>query len=81
MLYKEILVFIEVRFRKNNIFGDGLESVTYAKQKKLRYTAQLFLQKNNQYKNARFDVVSMSKKTQTVFNRQRYTFNWVTNAF
>lgn len=81
MLDNETLVFVEVRFRKNNMFGGGLESITYTKQKKLRYTAELFLQQNSQYKNARFDVVSMSKKTQTVFSRQRYTFNWVTNAF
>lgn len=81
MLDDDTLVFVEVRFRKNNAFGGGLESITYSKQKKLRQTAELFLQQNNQYKNARFDVVSMSKNTQTMFNRQRYTFDWVTNAF
>ena len=45
MLENNILVFIEVRYRKNNNFGGALESVTYAKQKKLRNTAELYLQK------------------------------------
>ena len=81
MTNKNVLVFIEVRFRKNNNFGDGLESITVAKQKKLRKTAELYLQQNNQYKNARFDVVSMSTKTQTMPSKQPYTFDWINNAF
>ena len=81
MLDNETLVFVEVRFRKNNTFGGGLESITYAKQKKLRYTAELFLQQNSQYKNARFDVVSKTKKTKNIFNKQRYACNWLTNEF
>lgn len=81
MLDKKILVFVEVRFRKNDFFGGGLESITPTKQKKLRRTAELYLQQNNQYKNARFDVVSMSKNTQTKDAKQQYTFDWITNAF
>ncbi|MCK5395431.1 MAG: YraN family protein [Gammaproteobacteria bacterium] len=81
MLDKTTLVFIEVRFRKNNTFGGGLESITHSKQKKLRNTAELYLQQNNQYKNARFDVVSMSKNTQTSSDKPEYTFEWITNAF
>ena len=81
MTDKNILVFVEVRFRKNNNFGGGLESITMTKQKKLRKTAELYLQQNNQYKNARFDVVSMSTKTQTSNNKQEYTFDWIKNAF
>jgi putative endonuclease len=81
MLDKNMLVFVEVRFRKNNNFGDGLESITAAKQRKLRRTAELYLQQNSQYENARFDVVSMSKSTQTRPGRQQYTFDWISNAF
>lgn len=81
MLDKKILVFVEVRFRKNTNYGGGLESITMAKQKKLRKTAELYLQQNSQYDNARFDVVSMSKNTQTKLARQPYTFDWITNAF
>ncbi len=81
MLDKKVLVFVEVRFRKNNNFGGALESITLAKQKKLRKTAELYLQKNRQYENARFDVVSMSTNTQTELNRQQYAFDWISNAF
>jgi len=81
MLDKKTLVFVEVRFRKNNCFGGGLESITATKQQKLRHTAELFLQQNRQYENARFDVVSMSKNTQTKHNKPTYTFDWIENAF
>ena len=81
MLDKNMLVFVEVRYRKNNNFGGGLESITTTKQQKLRKTAELYLQINQHYKNARFDVVSMSKTNQTSDNQQKYIFEWITNAF
>jgi putative endonuclease len=81
MLDKKMLVFVEVRFRKNNQFGGALESITLSKQAKLRRTAELYLQKNSQHKNARFDVVSMSKNTQTRIDNQVYIFDWIVNAF
>jgi putative endonuclease len=81
MLDKKVLVFVEVRFRKNDNYGGGLESITPAKQQKLRRTAELFLQQNDHFKNARFDVVSMSKNTQTKDSKQQYTYDWVTDAF
>ena len=81
MTDKNVLAFIEVRFRKNNKFGGGLESITVTKQQKLRKTAELYLQQNNQYINARFDVVSMSTIAQTSNNKQEYTFDWIKNAF
>ncbi|RKZ56559.1 MAG: YraN family protein [Gammaproteobacteria bacterium] len=81
MLDKNMLVFVEVRFRKNNNFGGGLESITAAKQRKLRNTAELYLQQNRQYENARFDVVAMSGNTQTRLGKQQYTFDWIKNAF
>ena len=81
MLDKNMLVFVEVRFRKNNNFGGGLESITAAKQRKLRRTAELYLQQNDKHKNARFDVVSMSKNNQTSNNKQEYTYDWIKNAF
>ena len=76
-----VLVFIEVRFRKNKNFGGGLESITHAKQQKIRRTAELYLQKNSQYKNARLDVVAMSAASTSWTGKQRYTFDWIKNAF
>jgi len=90
MLDGDTLVFTEVRFRSNTGFGDGLDSITQAKQEKLRRAAEHYLQHHG-YGIARFDVVSVSKKNQT--SRQRigflhsllgdacYEFKWVTNAF
>lgn len=58
----EQLVFVEVRFRKQNHFGSGAETVTAAKQAKLIKTAQVFLQSHPKLGKlaARFDVVSIS---------------------
>ncbi len=84
MLDTNILAFIEVRFRKNNAFGGAVASITTKKQQKIRRTAELYLQQNTRYKNARFDVVAMSPAAQTShFHRpvNPYTFNWIKNAF
>lgn len=72
------LVFVEVRFRKNDNYGGGLESITFNKQNKLRKTAELYLQQNSQHEFARFDVVSMSRSSQ---DDKRYTFDWIRDAF
>jgi len=80
MLHNKNLVFVEVRFRQNPFYGGGLESITPAKQKKLRKTAEYYLQQNPQYKNARFDVVAMSKSSADT-GKSHYTYNWIQNAF
>ena len=92
MLDGDTLVFTEVRFRSNSGFGDGLDSITRAKQDKLRRSAEHYLQQQG-YCNARFDVVSVSKKNQTSGHRPRprflrslsgddvYDFKWVPDAF
>ncbi len=73
----DYLVFIEVRSRKNMGFGSALESITTAKQNKLRKTADYFLLKNTQLNNklARFDIIIVPTTT-------RYDqINWLKNAF
>jgi len=65
MQEKQVLVFIEVRYRKHNQYGSGAESITNSKQRKLIRTANWYLQQNpksNQYA-CRFDVISMSAGT------------------
>ncbi len=71
------LVFIEVRYRRNNNFGSGAETITPGKQRKLLATAACYLQRNPQQADrpARFDVVSM------VMENSRYSINWIRNAF
>ncbi len=54
-----VLVFIEVRYRKNTYFGSALESITSRKIAKIKKGAQHFLQKNPYYQRyyCRFDVI------------------------
>ena len=44
---KELIVFIEVRYRNTQRYGCGLESVTRGKQRKIIRTALQYLQKYN----------------------------------
>ncbi len=57
-----VLVFIEVRYRRNKNFGGASMSVTPAKQRKIALTALQFLQKNNKTElPCRFDVVALGE--------------------
>ena len=62
---QQTLVFVEVRFRSRDDYGDAAESVDAYKQRKLVSTAEHFLQahSNFQDKPCRFDVVSVSPNT------------------
>lgn len=83
----QAVVFIEVRFRKNDAFGNGGASVTNKKQLKIIKTASLYLQKNYKNSSCRFDVVdvsycrSTSKNTLTKTTSREYFINWVRDAF
>ena len=57
---KDILVFVEVKYRKNNVFGMPREAVDYHKQRKIRLVATSYINKyklNN--KPCRFDVLEI----------------------
>ena len=78
------LIFVEVRFRKNNFYGGALESVTTQKQQRVLNTAEEYLQKETKLKNGRIDVVAMSQKAQNKPDKsseENYTFEWIKNAF
>ncbi len=54
------IVVVEVRARASNYFGSPLESVTHAKQKKLRGATKKFLASEvRTYGSVRFDVASV----------------------
>ncbi|MDD5167375.1 MAG: YraN family protein [Syntrophales bacterium] len=58
-----VLVFIEVRSRRSEGFGDPLESVTVVKQRKLSRIALFYIQKHNlQNREARFDVLGITMR-------------------
>ena len=58
----EILRFIEVKYRKNNSFGEPYEAVTKSKQRKIIKTARWYLNLNAKYQNSlcSFDVISIT---------------------
>ncbi|WP_044470953.1 YraN family protein [Mannheimia massilioguelmaensis] len=61
MLEDETIVFVEVRQRKNDIYGSAIESVDYYKQQKWVDAASLWLARQNKSledTNCRFDLVA-----------------------
>lgn len=58
LLQRDILVFVEVKTRKNDYFVFARESVSLSKQKKIRSVANTFISQNNiNFKEIRFDVI------------------------
>jgi putative endonuclease len=68
----ETLVIVEVRFRKNAIFGSALESVTHSKQVKISATTEVYLNSLDEMPRMRFDVVGILGNGE---------LQWVKNAF
>jgi putative endonuclease len=73
----DTLVFVEVRQRKNNLYGSPLETVSAAKKHKLRRTAEHFLlvRKVPTHQALRFDVVGILGTGTDI------RIDWVQNAF
>lgn len=75
MQHHDTLVFIEVRYRKNNDFGGAIASITPGKQQKIHKTALFYMQKKGREFNARFDVIAFNGKDNNL------TTEWIQNAF
>ena len=56
---RKFLVFVEVKLRKTDRYGQAREFVTASKQQKIRTTAMLWLQSHPNYRQPRFDVVEI----------------------
>ncbi|HHT7628722.1 YraN family protein [Pasteurella multocida] len=64
---QDTLVFVEVRQRKNAVFGSAVESVDWEKQKKWLNAASLWLTQQNRSledTDCRFDLIAFGKTTQ-----------------
>jgi len=59
---EEYTVFVEVKARKNTLFGMPCEAVTKAKQRKLIIAAQRYLEQSEEEVPVRFDVVEILYK-------------------
>lgn len=67
------LVFVEVRYRRNNAFGGAAESITSSKRRKLLRAARHYMAAHRQFPACRFDAV--------LLNGDRPDIDWVMNAF
>lgn len=74
-----VLVFVEVRYRRNPRFGTGADTVTRAKQDKLVKTALYYLQHHPRHAHwpTRFDVVSVSAPDR----QPEWQVEWIRDAF
>lgn len=66
----EVLVFVEVRLRRDDRHGGAAASVTPAKQRRLLIASQLYLQRFRQPPPCRIDVVALDGQK----------CNWIRNA-
>lgn len=57
--YKNILVFVEVKTRKNNKLGLPLEAITKTKYKNIKTGVYSYITENPIYKNYRIDAISI----------------------
>ena len=70
---QDTLVFIEVRYRKNNDFGGALASITKRKQDKIVKTAKHYLAQLDNEPYCRFDAIAI--------DQQSLSPQWIQNAF
>ena len=77
MLDGDTLVFVEVRYRRDDRFGGGAVSVDIHKRRKLVRAAQMFLQRHHRYADSacRFDVVEADGDPEAP------RLNWLRDAF
>ncbi len=68
----DIIVFVEVRYRKTSRYGGALLSIDPRKQARIIRTAQHYLQYRAPNAQARFDVVAVEGDND---------INWIKNAF
>jgi putative endonuclease len=83
MADSDVLVFVEVRYRRNDCYGGAIVSVDTRKQLKIRHTAAYYLQANPQLQccSCRFDVIGLSRAPESVLHRGHEHLDWIKNAF
>lgn len=71
----EVLVFVEVRFRARDDYGDALDTVRSSKQRRLARAAANYLQRRviDEDVACRFDVIGIGP--------ERHHITWVRDAF
>jgi len=83
MLDRELLVFIEVRFRGHGAFTNPVESITRRKRHRIIATARYFLHTHREHvrRRCRFDVVSVTRRHYAPSCPDSDQFEWIRDAF
>lgn len=76
---RELVVFVEVKTRKNADYAEAREFVTPAKQQRLIAAAQLWMQETECEKQPRFDVIEVYSPNGD--KSISYKINHIENAF
>lgn len=58
--FQDLLVFVEVKSRKNNFFGNPEEAVNNTKAANIIRASQNYLQEINWQKDIRFDIIAIT---------------------
>ncbi len=76
-LDKNILVFIEVRYRKNEDFLSAVETIDQHKCKRIIITSEYYLNKHKKYQSylCRYDVITITGEL------DKPVIKWIKNAF
>ena len=69
----QTLVFVEVKYRRNDFFGSAIEMVSEKKQNRIFASSQVYLLKKNWDRNVRHDIIGVSKGSGNI--------EWLKNAF
>jgi putative endonuclease len=71
---RNMLVFVEVRYRKNSRYGTPAATVGHIKQRRLIHAANNYLQQLGTLPQCRFDVVAVTAEPEL-------QIEWIRNAF
>ena len=79
VINNSVIVFVEVKYRSNEDYGQAVETVTLEKQRKLIRTAHYFLQQHNEFSlmDARFDIIGMTPTS----DDRGIEVDWIKGAF
>lgn len=72
---RDILVFVEVKTRRNENFGDAYEAVTPQKMRNIIAAAEAYIKKHEIDASIRFDIVTI------VGNGERHEIEHIKDAF
>lgn len=76
MRHHNLIIFVEVKYRCNTLYGSSQEMVHISKQSKLSKTAWHFLQAHPQFQvyDSRFDIIAIDQTAHE-------PLTWIHNAF